>query len=97
MTKIRKRRPRRDGQNNPQYKFWHEQVLARDNHQCLSCGKKSHVYVWSVVPEFNYDVANGVTLCTQCKNWIKSGQDFEWICRCLIVDQKFNNKGKGDA
>ena len=78
--------------DHAQRAFWRNQVLERDEYRCLSCGSTSSIYVLQLLKTFNID--DGVTLCTKCKNYLQSSEDFEWIARCMIMDQKFKMKEK---
>lgn len=95
---MRKRLPRRNCKYNPQHKYWLQQVTLRDKGRCLSCDSKIYVHVRHILPvgEFPalaYDIDNGISLCGECYYYLRSG-DYEQVCRSLVIDQKFRNKGK---
>ena len=96
MPIMIKKKFRKTGKNNPRYRLWKMQVSIRDGDSCLSCDTKEQVCVFSIVKyqdeELLYDMNNGISLCTNCHKYILSGNDFEWICRCLIMDRKLNAK-----
>lgn len=99
--KVQKKKPHRDGQCDPRYKFWRMQVLARDKNKCLSCDTKLQVTVWPVLPlrdnpAIAYDVSNGLCLCTECRRWIASG-DWVEITRLLIMRSKCEDKENNDG
>lgn len=92
------KRFRREGRNNPRYNLWQIEVTNRDDGNCLSCNSSEQVYIFPLInydnEELLYDKDNGISLCTNCKHYIWSGDDYEWICRCLIMDRKFINAKK---
>lgn len=55
-----------------EYLEWREQVLKRDNEQCIYCGKKDdkmnahHILAWQFYPNLRFNVSNGVTVCQEC-------------------------------
>lgn len=64
--------------------FWRELVLAvykRDGFKCVRCGKSRaadrrlhahHVRPWAGNPDARFDLANILTVCQPCHNWIHS-------------------------
>lgn len=90
--RFQRKKPHRDGQCDPQYKFWRLRVLARDKSRCLSCGRKGRIRVCPVLPIMGnpavaYDESNGLCLCKQCRDDIP---DEVWIetVRMLILQSK---------
>lgn len=56
---------------NKEYRRWREWCLLRDEYHCQMCGSKKKLTVHHIVPaticvELRYEIANGVTLCTEC-------------------------------
>ena len=58
--------------NSSEYKKWRDEVLDRDGHRCVFCGKSSgkinahHKLDIHTHPELRLDVDNGITLCNDC-------------------------------
>jgi len=53
------------------HKEWREKVLKRDENECVICGKgpkylNAHHLIPSSVHKWEFDVANGITLCSHC-------------------------------
>lgn len=68
-------------------------MLKRDLFTCLSCEEltKSYKivkpYHISLTAGLEYELDNGISLCTACHKWLCGG-DYELVCRGLIVEQK---------
>ena len=56
------------------YHRWRRAVFSRDEYTCRSCGKTlpaeeleaHHIKPYSVAPELQFDINNGLTLCHNC-------------------------------
>ena len=53
------------------YKHWRQNVLERDNYQCIECGSSEklnahHLKSWKNNPDLRFDITNGITLCEKC-------------------------------
>ena len=57
------------------YQNWRNQVLKRDNNECCCCLKKTNI-VHHIIPFYkcrpNFDINNGLTLCSTCHNQIEA-------------------------
>lgn len=56
---------------NPDLRSWREDVLERDGHRCVDCGRTErlhahHLQERSKRPDLALDVDNGVTVCDDC-------------------------------
>lgn len=67
--------------NNAAYRQWRMAVFQRDGFLCVLCNEKSrlkeahHIIRYSVCPERQLDVTNGVTLCVDCHRSIKNREE----------------------
>ena len=56
----------------PKYIAWRDEVFARDNYTCQLCGKTGvrleahHIYPFRDYPDRQFDIDNGITLCSGC-------------------------------
>jgi 5-methylcytosine-specific restriction endonuclease McrA len=56
------------------YRSWRNAVFTRDNYTCQKCGvvltadklEAHHIKPFSVAPELEFDIKNGLTLCHDC-------------------------------
>lgn len=67
-----------------QWRAVRQEVLRRDENKCVRCGSgrsvsKSihmhHIKSWAKNPEYRFDLANIVTLCRQCHQWVHSKEN----------------------
>ena len=77
---------RRLEMNKKEYINWRNSIFERDNYTCQSCDRRSgdgytikleshHILRWKDYPELRYEVANGITLCTDCHNITKKSKN----------------------
>lgn len=65
---------RKEGRNYPEYYLWRDKVYERDDYTCQKCGIRGkvlnahHILNYSSHPEKRTDIANGITLCSDCHN-----------------------------
>ena len=56
------------------YRAWREAVFRRDNYECQRCHKRfpaeeleaHHIKPFSIAPELQFSVENGLALCHEC-------------------------------
>jgi 5-methylcytosine-specific restriction endonuclease McrA len=56
------------------YKSWRKAVFTRDGYTCQECHKEfpaeeleaHHIKPFSIAPELQFDIDNGLTLCHEC-------------------------------
>jgi 5-methylcytosine-specific restriction endonuclease McrA len=71
---IRRRQRKKREAGSLSYKAWRYAVFTRDKFTCQQCGAKlpvdkleaHHIKPFSVVPELEYVVSNGLALCHEC-------------------------------
>ena len=63
---------------------WRRRVFHRDTYTCQRCGlspktknqlRSHHVAPWATNPDRRFDVANGITLCRACHDWVHSPEN----------------------
>lgn len=78
--------------NSPEYTKWRKEVKERDNYQCQwpGCGCRKriqvhHIKTWAKNPGLRYTLANGITLCNRCHDYVKGKeQDYEFFFLKLL-------------
>ena len=89
---------------NKDYHAWRTLVFEQDNYTCQCCGRRGyeinahHIENFADHEDLRYDVNNGITLCDDCHNVIKSGS-FHNIYGTLNntpeqLEEYINNKRK---
>lgn len=59
-----------------EYKKWRKDIFTRDNWICRDCGDRGgelhahHIFEFAKYEERRFDVANGITLCRSCHEFI---------------------------
>jgi 5-methylcytosine-specific restriction endonuclease McrA len=72
-TNAKRRKKKREA-GTLSYKSWRYAVFSRDKFTCQKCGKKlpadeleaHHIKPFSVAPELEHVVSNGMALCHEC-------------------------------
>lgn len=67
-----------------EFKNWRGQVFKRDNWTCQLCGKMgvelhpNHIKKFADYPELRFELANGITLCSNCHFKLVNNHEGEW-------------------
>jgi len=64
-----------------EYKGWRNKIFQRDDYTCQICHKRGfilnahHIHRFSENKDLRFDINNGITLCKNCHNSIKSKEE----------------------
>jgi predicted restriction endonuclease len=80
--------------DDPAYADFRKAVLNRDKRRCRmpGCNAKTrlqvhHIKKWSSASSLRYEISNGITLCKNCHDSIKSYEEqYEAFFRVVIED-----------
>ncbi len=65
-----------EARNTADYREWRSAVFDRDDYACQHCGAEGvpfhahHLRAFAECPELRFEIANGITLCTECHSMV---------------------------